>query len=126
MMSFLHIAHRPARHAGHSLAALTESVEHLHRVRKSDLRPGDCLVAVTNNSTYILRMQADGACLVSGGWFDRKGRSPAHVRVNGCTWGGSIINVDILAACGLCIEFGNRVTTSPVRSITVIPFQEQN
>lgn len=126
MMHFLRAAHVPARHAGHSLGTLTLSVDHLRQVRKADLRPGDCLVVVTNNSTYLLRMQADGTFLVSGEWFDRKGRSPTTIRVNGCTWGGSIIKVDTLAACGLCIEFSNRVTTTPVKSITVIPCEEQN
>jgi hypothetical protein len=34
--------------------------------------------------------------------------------------GGSIIKVDIVAACGLSLEFGNRVVTSTIQKIFVV------
>jgi hypothetical protein len=40
--------------------------------------------------------------------------------INGCTWGGSIIQTGVLAACGLRLEFANRVVTSPIREFLVI------
>jgi hypothetical protein len=58
---------------------------------------------------------------VSGGWFDRKHMSPLKLGINGCTWGGSAIKVDVVAACGLHLEFGNRVLTSRIERLRVIP-----
>ena len=104
-----------------SLEAITNSAEQLQHVRKSSFRPGDCLIIKTCNSTYVLRALEDGSCLVSGGWFDKKGISPEKVRINGCTWGGCVIKVDIVTALGLCVEFGNRVTTSPIQQILIVP-----
>ena len=58
---------------------------------------------------------------VSGGWFDRPGTEGKSIAIAGCTWGGSIIYTEAVAACGLCTEFGNRVITSPVVRITHLP-----
>jgi hypothetical protein len=44
--------------------------------------------------------------------------------IAGCTWGGSAIKIDIVAACGLCLEFTNRLTTSPIQKIFL--FRQQN
>ncbi|HET6272121.1 MAG TPA: hypothetical protein VFG32_04010 [Bacteroidota bacterium] len=109
-----------------SLEAITASAEQLQEFPKSNFHPGDCLIVKTFNSTYVLRAQDDGSCLASGGWFDRKGPTPMRVHINGCTWGGCVIKVDIVAALGLCLEFGNRVTTSPIQKIIVIPRERQN
>ena len=38
----------------------------------------------------------------------------------GCTWGGTAIKRDLVAARGLRLEFGNRVVTSPIREVRVI------
>ena len=43
------------------------------------------------------------------------------VKINGCTWGGSAIKIDIVAAAGLCLEFGNKVRTSPIQKIALFP-----
>ncbi|MBI4536007.1 MAG: hypothetical protein HY708_06990 [Ignavibacteriae bacterium] len=111
---------------GYSLPAITASVQDLKEIRRTSVRHGDYLIVKTVNSTYFLRVEEDGKYLASGGWFDRRGTSPMNVRINGCTWGGSIIKADVVAACGLCLEFGNRVTTSPIQEIIVIPAEEQN
>ena len=111
---------------GESLEAITRSIQWLQHVPRSDFRPGDSLIVMTCNSTYNLHAQEDGSCLASGGWFDSKGASPMTVRINGCTWGGCVIKVDIVAACGLCLEFGNRVTTSPIQRIILLRQEQQN
>jgi hypothetical protein len=71
-------------------------------------------------------MEHTGYFAVSGGWFDRHSSSPVRTRINGCTWGGTAIKVDIIAACGLCLEFGNRVVTSSIRSIFILPHGSEN
>jgi len=52
--------------------------------------------------------------------------SSAQLRISGCTWGGSAIKIDLIAACGLRIEFGNRLITSPIQKIFVLPQCMQN
>jgi hypothetical protein len=111
---------------GGSLESVTGEAARLERVRKRDVRSGDWLVVQTGNSTYTLRAQRDGTFLVSGGWFDAKAVSPMRLRVNGCTWGGCMIKVDVVAALGLRMEFANRVTTSPIRRIILLRHELQN
>jgi hypothetical protein len=45
------------------------------------------------------------------------------VTINGCTWGGTAIKRDIVAARGLRLEFGSTVLTTPIRNIQVIRAQ---
>jgi hypothetical protein len=111
---------------GHSLDAIIAQSDHLKQVRKIDLSFGDWIVVVTLNSVYSIRVVEDGFYLVSGGWFDREGLSPMKTTISGCTWGGSIIKADIVAACGLSLEFGNRVVTSTIQKIFVIPRGGEN
>jgi len=113
-------------HYGLNLAALVEYADSLQQVYKASLHEGDCMLVKTLNSVYTIRVLEDGSCTASGGWFDRKGLSPMKVRINGCTWGGSAIKIDIAAACGLCLEFGNRVITSPIQKIIIFPNSSQN
>lgn len=112
--------------AGHSLNKIIESADKLPAVKKSDLQAGDWVYVKTLNSCYTLRVLGNGKYLVSGGWFDRKGLSPMTVGIAGCTWGGSIIKIDIVAACGLSLEFGNRLTTSTIQKIYVLPRGSHN
>jgi hypothetical protein len=89
-------------------------------VAKRDLEWGDRVIVTTKNSTYSICYLGDDQYAVSGGWFDRLAESPAQVTINGCTWGGSIIKQDIVAAPGLFLEFGNRVMTTRIRDVQVI------
>lgn len=89
-------------------------------VQKSELRPGDRVVVSTENSIYCISVLGDATYSVWGGWFDRQGVSPVRLSIAGCTWGGSVIKHDIVAARGLRLEFGNRVVTSRIREIRVI------
>ena len=89
-------------------------------VRKADLRRGDRVLVATQNSLYSVQVLEDATYTVRGGWFDRNGLSPVRTSIAGCTWGGSVIKNDIVAACGLHLEFGNRVVTSRIREVRVI------
>ncbi len=105
--------------SAHCLDSVVESARHLPRVDKDDVGFGDLVLVTTRNSDYAIHVLDDDSYLVWGGWFARKGRSPMRVGITGCTWGGNVIKVDALAACGLRLEFGNRVTTTPVQRIRV-------
>jgi hypothetical protein len=106
---------------GQYLSRIADSVDRLQHIDKENLHAGDRLFVQTNNSSYSLRALSDGWFEITGGWFDRQGNGPKKIRINGCTWGGKAIQKNIAAACGLCIEFSNRVVTSPVKKIVVIP-----
>lgn len=106
---------------GFYLSDLAQSSALAQRVRKTELRVGDMVFVRTHNSLYRMQLWKDGKFLVSGGWFDRYGSTPVAMMVTGCTWGGSAILVDAVAAVGQRIEFANRVVTSPVASVFVIP-----
>src|SRR2546422_11763905 len=97
---------------GQNLSSLVEISDSLQQVYKVNLRRGDCLLVQTCNSVYTMRVMGDGWFEITGGWFDLKGKSPMKVHITGCTWGGSAIKLNVAAACGLCLEFGNRVVTS--------------
>jgi len=111
---------------GYNLERIVNSTRHLSEIRKDDMQFGDQIIVSTKNSTYSIRFLDDKFYLVSGGWFDRKGLSPMKTTITGCTWGGSIIKLDIIAACGLCLEFGNRVVTTAITKVTIIRNSLQN
>jgi hypothetical protein len=90
-------------------------------VVRESVRPGDRVVVYTRNSVYVMRRIDEHRFEVSGGWFDRQGPDPAVLTVTGCTWGGSAVRRDLLAGCGMRIEFGNRVLTSSVRRVVHYP-----
>ncbi len=84
---------------GPTLDARVKSVGFLEKVCKKDLHPGDRLVVKTRNSVYSIRAEENGQYTVTGGWFDVKQKSPSTTTIRGCTWGGSAIQVEIVAAC---------------------------
>ena len=100
--------------------AMTRVAARMESVRKADLRPGDRVLVATKNSVYAIDLDEDSLYSISGGWFDREGLAPAHLSIAGCTWGGSAIHRDIVAAPGLQLEFGNRVVTSTIRQVRII------
>jgi len=111
---------------GFTLSSLVEHAGRLHQICRADLHAGDRLYILTANSRYHVRVAEDGWYVVSGGWFDRNGVAPLRTRIAGCTWGGSALKVDVVAACGLCVEFGNRIVTSPVRNVIVMQRGSEN
>ena len=107
-----------------TLGAIVGHIDRLEMVRKADLELGDQILVTTRNSTYSIHVLQEDLYAVSGGWFDRQGLSPSKVAINGCTWGGRAIKWDIVAACGLHLEFGNAVVTSRIMEFQVIRCRE--
>ena len=105
-----------------TLATITQQAGRLKEVRKEELTFGDWVVVTTLNSTYSIRVLEGDLYSISGGWFDNEGLSPLRMTITGCTWGGSAIKLGIVAACGLHLEFGNRVVTSAIQKVCVIRF----
>ena len=103
-----------------TLGAVVDHIERLKMVRKADLELGDQILVTTRNSTYSIHVLQNDLYSVSGGWFDQQGLSPSKVEINGCTWGGRAIKWDIVAACGLHLEFSNQVVTSRIMRFQVI------
>jgi hypothetical protein len=108
-----------------TLAARVTQARSLEEVRKKDLRAGDRVLVTTRNSLYSIWVVDEGVYWVSGGWFDLQGVSPQRMTVSGCTWGGSLVKRDILAALGLRLEFGNSVRTTRIREVRVILAEAQ-
>ena len=111
---------------GTTLERIVEQSLNLKGVGKADLVPGDHVFVKTRNSVYDIQVLGSGMYSVSGGWFDKKGLSPTKLGIAGCTWGGSAIKVDIVAACGLRLEFQNRLITSTIQKIILMPVGWQN
>jgi len=106
---------------GVTLETIARAAGLLQPVSRASVQPGDSLAIITCNSVYFLLAQDDGSFLASGGWFSQTAGSPQRVRINGCTWGGSAIKTDVVAAVGLNLEFGNRVVTSAIQRIFFFP-----
>lgn len=109
-----------------TLGTIVEEAEPLREVRKGELHSGDWVQVRTANSIYSIRVLEDGIYSVSGGWFDRRGLSPLKTTITGCRWGRLTIKPDIVAACGLHLEFGNGVVTSTIQEIDVTRFGEHS
>lgn len=109
-----------------SLNKVVESSGYLKQAFKAELQFGDTVTVYTRNSVYTIFVVGDGSYLVCGGWFDKKGLAPFKTGIAGCTWGGRIIKNDIVAACGLCLEFCNRVVTSPIKKFAIRKSNKNN
>ena len=86
-------------------------------VREHDVTPGDWVIIKTRNSTYVLAALGNGTFRVTGGWFKASGLDQSNVRILGCTWGGSVIHTQLVAAPGMCVEFDNSVRTSRIQEV---------
>ena len=103
-----------------TLATRVNQARSLDEVRKKDLRAGDRVLVTTRNSLYKIWVLHEDVYRVSGGWFDLRCIEPQRMAIHGCTWGGSAIKQDIIAAPGLRLEFGNRVLTTPIRHVLLM------
>lgn len=103
-----------------TLGAIVEQARFGDAVFKNDLAPGDRVLVSTKNSVYSLWAMGDGTFAVSGGWFDKQNSSPMIIGINGCTYGGSAIRHDVVAARGLFLEFANNVSTTRILGVRVI------
>ena len=108
------------RIAARTLSGIVSHAEKNGVVRKAELRLGDCVVVATANSVYAIAVEEGSTYRVRGGWFDRQGTAPVRTSINGCTWGGRVIQTGVVAAVGLHLEFSNQVVTSPIREFRVI------
>jgi hypothetical protein len=108
------------RTAVRTLSGILRHAETNGVVRKAELRQGDCVVVSTENSVYAISVEGNSTYRVRGGWFDRQGTTPVETSINGCTWGGMVIQTGIVAGLGLRLEFSNRVVTSPIREFRVV------
>jgi hypothetical protein len=102
-----------------SLENINIRTDFLEHVRKEELKFGDLVFIETKNSFYHIYVLGNSRYLVSGGWFDKNEFSPAIIKINGCTWGGNIIKIDYLAACGMHLEFNNGVVTTTIQKVIV-------
>jgi len=116
----------PQNRFGMNLDRIVNQIDEFQKVQKGSLEPGDYVFVKTLNSLYSICKREDSLYEVCGGWFDRKGLSPAVLSIRGCTWGGSIINMGIVAARGLFLEFGNNLITSPISKIVVFKSRQLN
>ena len=110
----------PKARLGVALGKVIEMADGLCQIHKSEVAADDWIFVKTANSLYRIRVIGDGWYEASGGWFEKKGCSPKTVRISGCSWGGSIIKTGLIAACGLYVEFSNRLVTTSVQRIIVI------
>jgi len=117
--SGIHPIPRPAP-AGTSLERLLAMAMDPGSVARTDMDMGDTVVVTTRNSTYALCTAGNDRFAVSGGWFEQHGGSPQMTQVNGCTWGGTAIRHDLVAAPGLFLEFGNGVRTTRILSVRIV------
>jgi hypothetical protein len=106
----------PAR----NIAQLASDAREHGGVRPADIQPGDWLIVRTRNSTYTLSATGDGSFVVSGGWFAAEHADGQSIRIRGCTWGGSALLSQMVAAPGMCIEFENGVRTTRAREVKLI------
>ncbi len=102
-----------------TLDGVTRATRSGPSIHRRDLGLGDRLIVKTRNSTYSLLAAGDDGFVVRGGWFDRQPDGPVTVTVNGCTFGGSAIAREILAAPGMFLEFGNTVLTTRILEVRV-------
>jgi len=103
--------------SGYDLSAMTSAASSARGVSRLDIQPGDVLIVKTRNSVYAVRVLAESSFSVTGGWFDRKFGAPYRTTIAGCTWGGTVLKRDLVAACGMHLEFGNRVVTSAIQKV---------
>lgn len=108
------------------LQKMVNRIIYKEQIYKKDLRFGDLVAITTQNSKYYIYVLESESYLTMGGWFDHKKLSPVEMKVKGCTWGGSIIKTDIIAACGLHLEFDNGLRTSVIQKVAVCRGNSQN
>ena len=103
-----------------TLEAIAENATRLEAVSKAELNFGDYVRITTRNSTYVVQVEGEDLYSISGGWVDRQGLSPMKTTIAGCSWGGSTLKADIVAACGLHLEFGKRIVTSTIQRVAAV------
>ena len=111
---------------GLSLDQINADSMNLPILKKDEVQSGDTILVFTENSLYQILVLSPGSSLVFGGWFDQYNLSPQVVSIRGCSWGSSVIQTNLFAACGLHLEFSNQVITSAIRKIIFMPGNRRN
>lgn len=104
----------------HSIDCLAAVAPAIAGVRAEDVQPGDWVIVRTKNSVYSLRARGDGTFDVHGGWFAREAQPGVRMRVAGCTWGGSALFTQMIAAPDMFLEFANNVMTTRIREVRLL------
>lgn len=85
-----------------------------------DLKIGDTVFVQTQNSMYRIVKTSDGYTIEGHPKYCPK---PTEARINGSTWGGSMIKSGFLGG-GMHLEFSTdiypRITTSRIESVVII------
>lgn len=92
----------------------------------SDIEHGTTLLVVTESRTYALVALGNREALISG--HPEHCPSPVRVRVQGSTWGGSLLRMDFIGK-GMHLEYWHPVhkcvTTSQIVDVRVLPALRQ-
>ncbi len=88
-------------------------------VRLEELQPGSRLEVTTHNTRYQLLVLNGNTALITG--HPLYCPSPVLVRINGSTWGGSMLKV-LFIGRGMCMgfvhpQYQTAIITSPIREI---------
>jgi len=102
------------------LEDLARAADRLDGVRREEVAPGDRVLVATRNSLYALAAEPDGAFRVSGGLYQREGRTNVRLGVCGCSAGGSAIFTRLVAAPGLFLEFDDGTRTTRIQRVRVV------
>ncbi len=86
-----------------------------------DLRPGSKLEVTTHNTRYRLVVLIGNAALIVG--HPLYCPRPVLVRINGSTWGGSMLKVRFIGR-GMCLEFLNPQYQTPVLTSPILEIRE--
>lgn len=88
--------------------------------------PGSTVQVRTETRTYLLVVLGNREALISG--HPEHCPMPVRVRVQGSTWGGSLLRLDFIGK-GMHLEYWHpkykHITTSPVLDVNVLPAPRQ-
>lgn len=112
------------RRKGLPIDRLASAAAQIGGVRRKDVRAGDRIIVSTKNSVYSLTACTDGAFVVSGGWYELQGLGATRTEVRGCTAGGRALLTEHVAAPGLFLEFEDGLRTTRIRTVRLIPGDE--
>ena len=88
---------------------------------------GTSVEFTTKNTTYTITKQSNGTWTVRGNDYYFPPYDPNYVKVNGSTWGGSMLKTGFIGV-GMHVEMvplqgdrrGHRITTTPVQSLRLL------
>jgi hypothetical protein len=99
------------------------------RIYYDQIPKGSKIKIETQNSIYILKKVGYGNgfnTLINGGYFEKTYGKPMKVRINGCTWGGSMLKIGVIEV-NMILEIiieepEKRIGTSWIKDIEVLEY----